>query len=168
MDCTPPDSATQGISQVRILEWVTVPFSGGLPHPGIEPASPALQAGSFLTEPPGKPWCLHKFPLRSVVPGLGSHCLLCLDSIWSIWEFFLSLFLSIWLKYLLSVVFLQAPCFQIKRIVLFACFKGTLSLPLSGTSNSLCSYAKFLNSPCRADMMPPYLETVKELKCVSD
>ena len=78
------------------------------------------------------------------------------------------LILSIWLKYLLSVVFLQAPCFQITQTVLFACFKGILSLPLSGTSHSLCSYAKFLNSPCRADMIPPYLETVKELKCVSD
>ena len=28
---------------------------GNLPNPGIEPGSPALQAGSLLSEPPGKP-----------------------------------------------------------------------------------------------------------------
>ena len=28
---------------------------GDLPDPGIEPGSPALQADSFTTEPPGKP-----------------------------------------------------------------------------------------------------------------
>ena len=29
---------------------------GDLPNPGIEPRSPALQAGSLLSEPPGKPF----------------------------------------------------------------------------------------------------------------
>ena len=31
------------------------PFSGGLPDPGIEFRSPALQADSLLSEPAGKP-----------------------------------------------------------------------------------------------------------------
>ena len=31
------------------------PSPGDLPYPGIEPWSPALQADSLLTEPPGKP-----------------------------------------------------------------------------------------------------------------
>ena len=31
------------------------PFPGDLPDPGIEPGSPALQAGSLPPEPPGKP-----------------------------------------------------------------------------------------------------------------
>ena len=37
--------------------WTGLPFSspGDLPDPGIEPGSPALQAGSLPTEPPGKP-----------------------------------------------------------------------------------------------------------------
>ena len=40
--------------------WSGLPYSppGDLPDPGMEtvtPASPALQAGSFPTEPPGKP-----------------------------------------------------------------------------------------------------------------
>ena len=30
---------------------------GDLPNPGIEAMSPALQANSLLTEPPGKPLC---------------------------------------------------------------------------------------------------------------
>ena len=31
------------------------PFPGDLPDPGIKPSSPALKAGSLLSEPPGKP-----------------------------------------------------------------------------------------------------------------
>ena len=49
---TPP---VDGISQARILEWVAISFSrGNLPDPGIEPRSPALQAHSLPSEPPGK------------------------------------------------------------------------------------------------------------------
>ena len=37
--------------------WRGLPFSspGDPPGPGIEPMSPALQADSFPSEPPGKP-----------------------------------------------------------------------------------------------------------------
>ena len=37
--------------------WSELPFPspGSLPDPGIEPESPALQADSLLSEPPGKP-----------------------------------------------------------------------------------------------------------------
>ena len=37
--------------------WSGLPFPspGKLPDPGIEPASPALANGFFITEPPGKP-----------------------------------------------------------------------------------------------------------------
>ena len=42
--------------------WSGLPFppSGDLPHPGIEPTSPALTIRFFTTEPPGKPNCLYK------------------------------------------------------------------------------------------------------------
>ena len=30
-------------------------LQGNLPDPGIKPQSPTLQAGSLLSEPPGKP-----------------------------------------------------------------------------------------------------------------
>ena len=36
-------------------EWVAFPFSRGFPDPGIKPGSPAFQADSLLSEPPGKP-----------------------------------------------------------------------------------------------------------------
>ena len=37
--------------------WSGLPFPspGDLPNPGIEPGSPALQADSLPSEPPGKP-----------------------------------------------------------------------------------------------------------------
>ena len=44
-----------GILQARILEWVAFPSPGDPSNPGIEPRSPALQADSLQSEPPGKP-----------------------------------------------------------------------------------------------------------------
>ena len=54
MDCSLSCSSVHGILQSRILEWVAIPFSRGFPNPGIEPKSPALQADSLPSEPPGK------------------------------------------------------------------------------------------------------------------
>ena len=41
----------------RQAYWSGLPFPspGDLPHPGIEPRSPTLQADALLSEPPGKP-----------------------------------------------------------------------------------------------------------------
>ena len=55
MDCSLPGFSVHGILQARTLEWVAMPPPGGLPDPGIEPASPALAGRFFTTEPPGKP-----------------------------------------------------------------------------------------------------------------
>ena len=49
MGCSPPGSSVHGILKARILEWVALSSSGGLLHPGIEPASPALTGGFFTT-----------------------------------------------------------------------------------------------------------------------
>ena len=54
MDCSPPGFPVHGIFQARVLEWVAISFSGDLPDPGIEPRSPALQADTLPSEPPGK------------------------------------------------------------------------------------------------------------------
>ena len=51
VDCSPPGSSVRGILQARILEWGAIPFSRDLPKPGIEPGSPALQAGSLPSLP---------------------------------------------------------------------------------------------------------------------
>ena len=56
--CNAMDHTVHGILhefQARILEWVAFPFSGDLPHPGIEPRSPTLQADSLPTESQRKP-----------------------------------------------------------------------------------------------------------------
>ena len=54
MDYNPPGSSVHGILHARILQWVANPFSRGSSDPGIKPGSPALQADSLPSEPPGK------------------------------------------------------------------------------------------------------------------
>ena len=49
------DYTVSGILQARILEWVAFPVSRDLPHPEVEPRSPALQEDSLPAEPQGKP-----------------------------------------------------------------------------------------------------------------
>ena len=58
--CDPVDgsllgSSVPGILQSGILEWVAISLSRGSSWPGTKPGSPALQADSLLSEPPGKP-----------------------------------------------------------------------------------------------------------------
>ena len=53
-DCSQAGSSVHGILQARILEWVVVPFSRESSQARIEPRSPALQADSLPSEPPGK------------------------------------------------------------------------------------------------------------------
>ena len=54
-DCSLPGSSVHGILQARILERVAFSSPGNLPNPGIKSGSPALQADSLPSEPPGKP-----------------------------------------------------------------------------------------------------------------
>ena len=55
MDCSLPDSSVHGTFQARILQWVAISFFRDLSDIRIKPRSPALQADSSLSEPPGKP-----------------------------------------------------------------------------------------------------------------
>ena len=50
----PPVSSVHGILQARILEWIAISFSRGLPDPGIKPVSPVLAGKFFTTKVPGK------------------------------------------------------------------------------------------------------------------
>ena len=43
-----------GFSRKEYWSGLPFPSPGDLPDPGIEPGSPALQADSFPSEPPGK------------------------------------------------------------------------------------------------------------------
>ena len=49
-----PGSSARGIFQVRVLDWVVISFPRGSCQPGTEPWSPALQADTLQSEPPGK------------------------------------------------------------------------------------------------------------------
>ena len=51
MACSPQGSSVHGILQTRKLEWVVIPSSRGLPHPGIKPTSPCI-AGRLFTNWP--------------------------------------------------------------------------------------------------------------------
>ena len=56
MDCSLPGSSIHGFSRQEY--WSGLPFlsPGDLPNPGIELASPTLQADALPSEPPGKPY----------------------------------------------------------------------------------------------------------------
>ena len=51
----PLGSSVHRISQQEYWSGLPFPSPGHLPHPGSEPRSPALQADSLPTEPPGEP-----------------------------------------------------------------------------------------------------------------
>ena len=58
MDRSLPGSSVHETSKTRILEWAGFPSLGDLPNPGNELESPALQANSLPSKPPGKPYML--------------------------------------------------------------------------------------------------------------
>ena len=55
MDYSLPGSSFMEFSRQEYWNGLPFPSAGDLPDPGLEPRSPALQADSFTTEPPGKP-----------------------------------------------------------------------------------------------------------------
>ena len=56
MDCSSPGSSVHGNSPGKNTGVGNhVLLQGNLPNPGIEPRSPAFQADSLSSEPPGKP-----------------------------------------------------------------------------------------------------------------
>ena len=50
-----------GFSRQEYWSGVPFPSPGDLPNPGVKPRSPALQADSLLSEPPGKPHMFYQF-----------------------------------------------------------------------------------------------------------
>ena len=54
IDSSLPGSSVHGIFEARILEWVAISSSRGLPGPGTRPASPVLAGRFFTAVPPGK------------------------------------------------------------------------------------------------------------------
>jgi len=70
MDCSRPRLlCLWGFSRQEYWSGLPCPPLGDLLHPGIEPRSPALQADSLLSEPPGKPIYLLTCWLFLLTPG---------------------------------------------------------------------------------------------------
>ena len=55
MNYSPPGSSVMEFSRQEYWSGLPFPSPGDLPDPEIEPRSPALQAESLPTEPPGRP-----------------------------------------------------------------------------------------------------------------
>ena len=62
MDYNPPSSSVHGISQAKYWSGLPFPTPGDLPNQGIKSTSPALQADSLSTVPPGKSALLSGMP----------------------------------------------------------------------------------------------------------
>ena len=76
-----------GVSRQEYCSGSPCPPPGNLPDPGIKPGSPALDADSSLSEPPGKPRKLHvitgmfkitrKACMIFLLEGIAPECELC-------------------------------------------------------------------------------------------
>ena len=70
MDCSPPGSSVHGISQERILEWISISYYREYSLPRIEPMSPALEGRFFTTESLGKSHWGHIQTLKLSYPSI--------------------------------------------------------------------------------------------------
>ena len=61
MNCRRSGSSVHGFSRQEYYSGLLFPSPGDLPHPGIKPGSPALQADSFLLSHQGSPFCTYPF-----------------------------------------------------------------------------------------------------------
>ena len=67
-DCSPPGSSVHGILRQEHWSGSLFPSPKDLPEPGIKQGSPALQADSLPSKPPGKPEAyFSKYPLWTEV-----------------------------------------------------------------------------------------------------
>ena len=94
MDCRLPGSSVHGVLQGRILEWVAILYPGDLSDPGIERGSPALQAASLPSGPPGKYTCqfssvqfLSSVPLFATPWSAARQASLSITNSWSLLKF---------------------------------------------------------------------------------
>ena len=55
---------SMGFSRQECWSGLSFPSPGDLPHPGIEPGSPTLQADTLPSEPPGLAFVLIRYRLR--------------------------------------------------------------------------------------------------------
>ena len=65
--CDPMDPLFMGPPRQEYWRGLPFPSPGDLPNPEVKSRSPALQADSLLSEPPGKPWWTQMVKLLSAI-----------------------------------------------------------------------------------------------------
>ena len=78
-DYSPPCSSIHGISRQEYCSELSFPSLTDLPNPGIEPLSPALAGGFFITEPSGKPILFTSFQVYYQFSSVTQLCLTLCD-----------------------------------------------------------------------------------------
>ena len=73
MGCSLPDSSVDGISQARILEWITIPFSRGSSK-SRDRTQVSCISGRFFTEPLEKPQVTGSVQFSSVAQSCPTLC----------------------------------------------------------------------------------------------
>ena len=76
VDCNHQASLSMGFPREEYWSGLPFPFPGDLPHPGIEPTSPALADRFLTTELSGKPSLGFRLKLKPRVMFGKSYCLL--------------------------------------------------------------------------------------------
>ena len=71
---SPPGSSVHGIFRQEYWSGLPFPSPGDLPNSGIEPSSPALQAGSLTSELPGSPLQGQKILILKIKNGFYILC----------------------------------------------------------------------------------------------
>ena len=65
---------SMGFSRQECWSGLPFPSPGDLPNPGIEPTSPALQADTLTSEPPGEPLKIVKLCCTTETYNLPKYC----------------------------------------------------------------------------------------------
>ena len=82
VDCSPPGSSVHGILQVRIPEWVAIPFSRGYSWPRDRTCVSCIAGKFFTTEPLGNPkWAIIFFFNWRII-ALQNFVVFCQTSTW--------------------------------------------------------------------------------------
>ena len=103
MDCTPQAPLSMEFSRQEYWSELPCPPTGDLPDLRIQPRSPALQAGSLPSEPPGKPKLYVTIKLKKKGKKLQY---IKLQWLWSITERGTSFHFSVMMVLLMFVLFL--------------------------------------------------------------
>ena len=92
--CNSPGSSVHGISQGRILEWVTISFSRGYFQLRDQTSLSCIVGRYFTTESPGKLcillWVLNISYSRNILELCSRIQLRYLETVWSIWHLLLN------------------------------------------------------------------------------